>query len=905
MRYQDRIYNQAGTNMRNSTAPVLKTSSDICVFDMPFFTMSGGSKIECSEVTCNISGVSYSDIFTGATDCFITNELSGSCFNSVTWRTDVYEDNVLVYSGDFFTSTGITSTPPTIAEFSGSVVTAFNSLGYDYEFSGTQYTISQNGFNELRLNINTNLDYLANCPVTGTSATEISCFCPSGYTLTPAGDNCVDTATTAATNTGTIYTAVTGNQNAGYSVSGTLFYKSELNGEIPYILTGSSTTLRTSGGTALSFDQVVNTGTLWDNTVPNLDGRLNNCGIWTNEPGTGQPNTEWVGFSHCVDILSAGTYSIGLSGDNWARFRVDGDEFFTSENANGGTETLTYWRVLEVTLSSGKHIIEMEGKNNGGNASFGAEIYSGGIDNLTGMTTESQLSAVTVFTTKDFRSDVVSGTTGIQIFDIGESSGYSCPAGFILDTCGTGYTCTQLDYTDTTCMFTGNCPDNQTVVCDLNFSGLTTGDTNVHVVTGNTTIDLDFTFTANTSTFTDNNANFKFEVYKYDNNQNWFNPLPVYTSSEFDWSNFSGTSAFTTTVPVSSLNIDGDYLVKGYYTYDACAEFDSLEGNTYDTKNNYIPLSDYRIYQKDRDFHFVALSEVQTPVIELSSDVVQPAGVLLVSSQVLNGETNEIVLPNESGNHMINLNGITLANGLDYTINTIENISADILVLSGSPVSGDVLTLVYTSDEFDGSIKNDVIDIQTPIVSGITDGQGSELVYYNTTTGRYEIFLELLPANANDIVVTLNGVTLANFIDYYQSTSNTKRLILEGDLETGDIINIFYKAITNVFGNVTVNEVTVNWSVETAPTNDGGLFTVELSSDASFSALTNTYDVQYIEDSRNYSQLIDLVGGFGTDVYYRVKNEKKYNDLCGNEIKSTKYSDSVKVTIQTNTNNSY
>ena len=46
MSHQDRIYRQGGIyGQRNSTIEVVSTSSDLFVYDMPFFTMSNVGKI--------------------------------------------------------------------------------------------------------------------------------------------------------------------------------------------------------------------------------------------------------------------------------------------------------------------------------------------------------------------------------------------------------------------------------------------------------------------------------------------------------------------------------------------------------------------------------------------------------------------------------------------------------------------------------------------------------------------------------------------------------------------------------------------------------------------------------------------------------------------------------------------
>jgi hypothetical protein len=296
--------------------------------------------------------------------------------------------------------------------------------------------------------------------------------CPSGTTMTPGLDNCYTYDVTGATFIGTTYSATTGNVNSAYGSSGTLFYRNGLNGILPYNLQGTSSTLKDGVGITIQPDQVVNTGTLWKNTSPSTsNGRLNNVGIWTTLPDSGgnaQPVQEWFGFAECIDIISEGTYSIGLASDNRTRFRIDGTEIYTSENLTGNSnKDLVYWRVFEIELTSGKHIIEMEGYNYDSEASFGAEIYQAPISQLTGMTSESELNAVTIFTTADLR-------TGTSLIPLGETNGFSCPTGYALDTCdGTGtYTCIKLNYSgitiDTECVC---CPGQPLLVSPVATDG--------------------------------------------------------------------------------------------------------------------------------------------------------------------------------------------------------------------------------------------------------------------------------------------------------------------------------------------------------------------------------------------------------------------------------------------------
>lgn len=627
MRYQDRIYNQNGNNVRNHTIALPNTSSDICTFDIPLFTMTGGSKIDCVELICDLSGVSYNNVLTATTDCFITNELSGSCFNNIEWSTKIYEDSELVYSNIFYTSSNIGDVASE-SSFTGSVVTAFNSLGYEYSMSGTQYTLSQKGFKNLNLSIETEINYDDNCPLTGTS----------------------------------------------------------------------------------------------------------------------------------------------------------------------------------------------------------------------------------------------SGST-----------------------------------------FTGVCSGDTEIVCNLNFNGLTSGDTNVHVITDQTTIPLDFTFTANTHSLTGGTI-FKYDIHKYDKNNGYFFTNPIYTSEEFYWENFSGTSAFTASLPVNSIDLDGDYLVKGYYTYNACTEFANLNGDK-KVSPRYKKGTEYSMYQPYKDFHFVSFTKADIPALESVETEARGIGALLVNSEVLDGTTNQFNIPNSTGGYIVSLNGITLSSGLDYNITTYSNTGGttqpSLLTLSGDTEDGDILTYALTNNVDNNGVIFDGYEVESSITSGTTGNQGDETVYYNTTTGKYEFYTTYNPSRNNDVIVTLNGVTLANNIDYYLSTSVPNRIILEGALFIGDIINVFYNSNGSLVGNVFSSSFNVAWAIGTPPQSVNGVFSVEISDDSNFSNLLYTNDIDYVVNQIGYSTTVPLSGSVGDTQYYRVKNKKSYVDICGNPIITIAYSEVNEITIQTNAYNSY
>jgi hypothetical protein len=627
MSHQERIYRQGGIcAQRNSTVGVVSTSSDLFIYDMPFFTIQTAGKINQKELMFNLSGISYNDIFTGTTNCFTTNSLSGSCFNSIDWYTSIYENNDLVYSNNFFSSTGLTGNVPTITEFSGSVITALNTLGYTYGNTGTTYTILQPS-SQLKISLSSILNVLADCPLTGSS----------------------------------------------------------------------------------------------------------------------------------------------------------------------------------------------------------------------------------------------SGNT-----------------------------------------FTGSCSTIDDVV-DLDFSGLTTGDTLVYIIDNESNISLDFIFTANTESFNnDSKSKFKFEVYKYNSDRKGFNAPAVYQSTSVDWKVLSATSATTMSIPVNNLLIDGDYIIKGYYEYKMVTEMASLLDISLDTSSNKYGDS-YGIYDRLNDYYIVVLRTPPKPKIRLGSVNNLAINAFSVTSFELAQGQTDIMLPSANGDYIVSLNGLTLSLDYDYILSGVTNGSEIIpfITLLGPTVQGDMITVAFSNNDTGSTLRVDTYDIQTTIASGLSNEQGSNKVYYNITTNKYELYTTIEPSNNNDIAITLNGITLANNIDYYQSSSNSYRLILEGDIIIGDIINIYYNSVTQVQGNISNPNPIVAWDIDPAPIDLSGKFTIELATDESFTNIVNSATTEYIVGATGYSSKIKLIGGLGTQLYYRIKNEKKYKAIANDNIVLSIYSDIIPITVNTNATNNY
>ena len=304
----------------------------------------------------------------------------------------------------------------------------------------------------------------------------MSCPCPSGYTPTIDSDACIYTIT-AATSGGTFfYTANTGSVNTVYDAYGVIFYEDITNLSFPITNSGSTTSAYTENGTLLFNTQflvdnsgrILNiqaggqgftpspyfgppslTNSLWGSGTT-ITGRLNNAGIWVSSGATAPPYDEYIGFSYCLDIPIGGTYYIAVSGDDYFRFKINGNLVYQSISTFPGTSIAqgygtVFLSVFPYTFTSGLNIIEMENLNlTLSPASFVAEIYSGSVSTLSGYTSYSQLSADTLFSTLNFvGQDILLSESGAT-----SNTGYTCPSGYSLYTCsGTPY-CVLIDKTD-------------------------------------------------------------------------------------------------------------------------------------------------------------------------------------------------------------------------------------------------------------------------------------------------------------------------------------------------------------------------------------------------------------------------------------------------------------------------
>jgi hypothetical protein len=117
---------------------------------------------------------------------------------------------------------------------------------------------------------------------------------------------------------------------------------------------------------------------------------------------------------------------------------------------------------------------------------------------------------------------------------------------------------------------------------------------------------------------------------------------------------------------------------------------------------------------------------------------------------------------------------------------------------------------------------------------------------------------------------------LANGGDYYQSISNPKRIILEGDLLIEDIITIVYYPTTTVINGLITSNPIVSWRIANSPELVNGIFILEVSDNNMFSSFIYTWVTNYVIGQLEYNDDFIASGSIGSKLYYRVKNIKDY-----------------------------
>ncbi len=150
---------------------------------------------------------------------------------------------------------------------------------------------------------------------------------------------------------------------------------------------------------------------------------------------------------------------------------------------------------------------------------------------------------------------------------------------------------------------------------------------------------------------------------------------------------------------------------------------------------------------------------------------------------------------------------------------------------------------------------------------------------------------------------------MINGVEYYPSTTNKRRIIIENNVEVGDVITAVYFPNAGIVGNIYTLTPVFGWVIQNAPTDDfDGTFTVEIAAenDTDFNTILFSGNVDYQTGIIYYNTSVTISSvSFGDSFIYRIKNEKRYTPISGEVIKTITYSETLPITVITNEINSY
>lgn len=393
------------------------------------------------------------------------------------------------------------------------------------------------------------------------------------------------------------------------------------------------------------------------------------------------------------------------------------------------------------------------------------------------------------------------------------------------------------------------------------------------------------------------------EVYGYNQSNGQFSKSAL-SNFSIDYGDLSANTGNTIFIP--TLNIDeGEFLIKYYWTYNINTLLAKKQKVTKNSIDTYKRGGLYGLYVSETDWYFISLFESQKPLFNSSvAPQTQDIGNLVVQSRFTEVGTTEYIV-NGLSDPIVSYNGSVLAKNIEYS--AVTSATTPYIKLLFNPLDKQLLTYAYVNNGGSNDLLADLNEITNTIKSGNTGTQlSTDRVFFNTTENKYEYYLTSVPNS--DIVLSLNGSILSKNIEYYLSTSNSRRVIFENNLVVGDILEAFYVPTAAINGLVPNNSPIISWSIDDAPKQTFGKFTVEVTDvgDKFFETIEYSFIVDYIINQKTYSIQILLTNAKAGDKFiYRVKNEKFYTPIIGETIYSVNYSDVNDLEIQFNSGRTY
>lgn len=449
-----------------------------------------------------------------------------------------------------------------------------------------------------------------------------------------------------------------------------------------------------------------------------------------------------------------------------------------------------------------------------------------------------------------------------------------------------------------------------TGVCSTEFIPCSGTPTNCYGIYNLSEIDdfpLNFIFTGSTD-YTGYTGQFCYRLYnrfdfKLGNpNKSLVTENPVYINC-VDFSAIT-SSTLTDILSVGELpKTNTDYMLRSYYNFTP----KECGTNNIDTWLTSSQLNNFNI-TSNMDWYFITITNPPTPVIRTTFTKVFERVTLVQEIVNVGNSQNNFLLNNQPIDNKINVyvNGIRLTDGLDYVLNTSQfpRTNPILTFTSGQIESRDTVTLVYLvgPQSFQtalGQSRNDLFEIDTFTVTGFTTNVTAStvnIVNNNTINGTQEVFLTHDFDPQSSVVVSINGVTLIEDIDFYKSVTTPNKIIFNPTtvININDILSFWYFKTTlgnkNNLGTLQENKVKIQWTVDQLPEQlyNTGQFVLEVTNvtDTNWTSLFYSKTIDYVNGSNFYEDLVENLT-VNIDYKFRIIFYKTYKNILNEDIISS------------------
>ncbi len=441
----------------------------------------------------------------------------------------------------------------------------------------------------------------------------------------------------------------------------------------------------------------------------------------------------------------------------------------------------------------------------------------------------------------------------------------------------------------------------------------TSGCTAVYNLSEVDDFDLTFNITGNTeyTGYTGNFCYHTFDIQDFIGSEGIVHGQKSKLSNCTPYYKITGHSLNETIVQGDLPQKDAQYILKDFNLFRTQNCDDKFEIDTFNLTSQTVDD------MFSEGWYFITVVNPSNPFMNTNIDN-SPLGSASLRTEVVDlaeGQTTIFQINGTPLNNrfIVNVNGVQITEGLDYI--TIPAYVGMFEIVNGElePFL-DTVTVSYINNTANGddifNLNEDYLQKDSFIVTGITNDITTSAstrpsINYNPSRERQEILLSSPLKPLADIILTVNGIRLTKNIEYYYSSSDSRKLIMDPKypINVRDTITAFYLTDDSAdmmdLGFYRSLKPTINWGVPedyVQYRSEDGNFILQITThdDINFESVIQSHEVEFNQNNRVYSLTLDeMPKDLGKKFLVRVFFFKKFNILFNNVITTRAVSDTA------------